>query len=78
MGGFYKPPNEVQGARFQKMESMYKLLENFLWKTFGNLFSKISSVPPQPKLYFYCARYHKSPIKNQNGKLPMKTNKNLK
>ena len=30
MGGFYKPPNEVQGARFQKMESMYKILENFL------------------------------------------------
>ena len=30
MGGFYKTPNEVQEARFQKMESMYKILENFL------------------------------------------------
>ena len=30
MGGFYKTPNEVQEARFQKMEFMYKILENFL------------------------------------------------
>ena len=34
MGGFYKPPNEVQGARFQKMESMYKILEKFSLENF--------------------------------------------